>query len=198
MAGNLFFLFMWCLWIYFTFMMNKNNNIRWKAAASILIIIIFVPVKMDVGPLTLSGPALFLLFACYYMAAKFTLKKQIYLLFSVIALMLGYTGFLLMELYDPIWVIIDRRIILSFVLFVVGYFIYPTSIRLRLLFILLGVIQGEIVFAIILSKWQISYIIGALESFDFLAIVTFSNIVQQFFASFQSHIKLQKGKKALY
>lgn len=197
MAGHLFFLFMWCIWIYITFIMNKSNNIRWKVAAFILIIIIFVPVKMDVGPLTLTGPALLMLLSSYYMAAKFTFRKQVYLLFSIIALMLGYTGFLLMELYDPIWVIIDRRILLSFILFVFGYFVYPRSIHLRLLLIFLGVLQGEIIFAIILSKWQISYIIGALESFDFLAIVTLSNIVQHFFASFQSHIKFQKGKKAL-
>lgn len=190
-------LFFWIFWIVVTFWMDKNSEYRYNFAVLSLSIIILFPVTVKLGVLQFSGPSLLLLLISYLVASKLSFKKQLYVLFSIISLMTGYAGFLLLELYDPVLIIIDRRIILSIVAFIIAFIIYPSSIQLRLIFLILGTILGDLIFAIILTKWNIPYTIGAVDSLDFLTVTTALIFINHFITRIHSYTKLHKNKKAL-
>ncbi|MCJ7839449.1 hypothetical protein MUB24_00715 [Lederbergia sp. NSJ-179] len=198
MTGIIFLLFVWILWIFATFLMDKQETYRWATALFALVLIICLPLRLSFNGLLMSGPCLIVLMICYLVAVKLPFKKQIFLLISFLSLILGYTGFQLLELYDPIMIIIDRKILLSFILFVVSYFIYPSSLLERILFICLGILQGDLLFAIILAKWNIPYLIGSLETFDVLSITIFTIMLSYLVSRAFTFVKITKNKKVLH
>lgn len=84
--------------------------------------------------------------------------------------MTGFTGSLLLELYDPVWIFIDRRLLLGFFVFLLVQFLYTRSIKSQMICTLAGTIQGEIVYSIILKKWGFPYTIGSWDYLDICAI----------------------------
>ncbi|CAM3974001.1 YphA family membrane protein [Lederbergia lenta] len=170
MDGILTLFFLWGIWIIATFIIDKQEVLRRPIALIVLLIIIVFPYAIPVFSITISGAVLLLLFINYYIASKLPILKRIYMILAVIALMVGYSGFQLFELYDPIWIFFDRKIILSFIFLSLSYFIYPSSLKWRFVFICLGTIHGEILFAVILSRWSMPYLIGSAAFFDIICL----------------------------
>lgn len=84
--------------------------------------------------------------------------------------MLGYVSFHLLELFDPVWVLIKREWLLSLAL---GYLtlMLQSNRFLRAATLLTGAVQGEILFAVIMKSYTFDYPIG---SFSFLDIAALS------------------------
>ncbi|KRG09670.1 hypothetical protein ACA30_21745 [Virgibacillus soli] len=198
MPGSIFLLFIWGIWIFATFLMDKQEVHRWAIALFALVIIICLPLKLSIFGFIMSGQSCIVLITCYLIIVKLPLKKQLVLFISVFSLVLGYTGVRLFELYDPILMIVDRRILLSLLLIIVSYFVFPFNFLERVLFICLGVIQGEFFLAIILSKWEIPYLIGSLEIFDILSITLFTITISYVFSKIFVLMKVNKNKKVLH
>lgn len=170
MDGILALFFLWGIWIIATFIMDKREALRRPVAAVALLLIITFPIAIPVFSLKVSGAVVILLFVNYYMVSKLALLRKIYIMLAVVALMVGYSGFQFFELYDPVWIFFDRRMILSFIFICFSYFIYPSSLKWRLVFISLGTIHGEILFAVILLRWNMPYFIGSAAFFDIICL----------------------------
>ncbi|GIN56491.1 hypothetical protein [Lederbergia ruris] len=198
MPGSIFLLFVWIIWIFATFLMDKQEEHRWKIALFALVMIICLPLKISFNGFMMSGQGLIVLIACYMIMVKLSFKKQFILLISIFSLLLGYTGLRLFELYDPILMIVDRKILLAFLLIVVSYFVFPFNFLERVLLVCLGVLQGEFLLALILSKWRIPYLIGSLEVFDILSITIFTMMIGFIFSKIFVLMKVTKSKKVLH
>lgn len=198
MPGLIFLFSIWLIWIVVTFWMKKTNEFRFPIAAIILLLIILMPVHFDINRITISGSAIFLLLLCYIIMTRLPFRKQLYLLFSIIAVMIGFAGLQLLELYDPVWMMLDRRIVYSFLFFVTSYFLFTNAILSRFLLIYTSLLQGELLYALILSKWQIQYLVGAMETFDLLAIITLVLLVEYMVRRLQHYIRWNKNKKMIY
>lgn len=198
MPGLIFLFSIWLIWIVVTFWMKKTNEFRFPIAAIILLLIILMPVHFDINRITISGSAIFLLLLCYIIMTRLPFRKQLYLLFSIIAVMIGFAGLQLLELYDPVWMMLDRRIVYSFLFFVTSYFLFTNAILSRFLLIYTSLLQGELLYALILSKWQIQYLVGAMETFDLLAFITLVLLVEYMVRRLQHYIRWNKNKKMIY
>ncbi|MCR2820249.1 YphA family membrane protein [Lederbergia panacisoli] len=195
MQGMIFLLIAWVIWIYATFMMDKKSTYRWPIASCALLLIILKPLTIRFYFLHISGSSLLILIICYYLSSKLPFKKQLHLLFSVFTLMVGYAGFLLFEMYDPIWMFMDRVVLTSFTLFIFGYFLYSSSVLTRILLICLGTLQGDIVFASYLSKWDMPYLIGSMEYLDIISIIIISNLLFHFISNLTAITRIKGNKK---
>ncbi|MEK3886019.1 YphA family membrane protein [Bacillus sp. FSL K6-3431] len=170
MDGLVTLFLLWSVWIYATFIMDKREENRLSVAVLALLLIITTPLLIPAFSVTISCSIFILLLINYYIASKLPLLKKTYLVFSVIALMFGYSGFQLLEMYDPIWVFFDRRVFLSIIFLFFSYLIYPLSLKWRFILICLGSIHGEILFAIIISRWNMPYLIGTAVYFDIICV----------------------------
>ncbi|WP_430413634.1 YphA family membrane protein [Lederbergia citrea] len=191
----LYLFIVWSIWIICTFIMEKNLPYRWTIAAIALILIILQPTAITIFSMTISGPALLLILICYYSVSKLKMSKQVYVFFTVLALMVGYAGFLLFEMYDPVWMIIDRRIMVSFLLFLISYLISSSSLSTRVIVVVLGTLQGELLFAASLNRLDMPYLIGSKEYLDILATTTISLIIGNYIYKLYTLPKLNREKK---
>ena len=85
----------------------------WVAMVT-LILIIVKPVTLSFFQLTTTGSITCLAWLIIFYFARLSFGKQVYFVISVIVMMLGYSGLLFFELYDPIWVFIDRQVLFLF------------------------------------------------------------------------------------
>lgn len=197
MAGIVYMFSLWSLWIYSTFIMDKNARLRTFIAITALILIILYPLELQVFTFLITGPACVLVIIGYVYMAKLPLGKKFFLLFSILILMLGYTGFLLLEMYDPVWIMVDRRIIICFFLFSLSYFLYPASLISRIILIMLGTIQGEILFSLILDRWSFPYVIGARQYLDILSLASLSLLVSHISIKLINFQRAGSGQKIM-
>ncbi|MCJ8006687.1 hypothetical protein ACFFF5_01790 [Lederbergia wuyishanensis] len=195
MSGMISLLILWATWIYSTFIMDKKSKNRWPLAMFTLLFIIIKPMTFRFYSLHITMPSLLILVICYFLASRLPMKKQLHLIFSVFTLMIGYTGFLLFEMYDPIWMFIDRVALISFLLFILSYFLYSSSVLMRVLLVCLGTLQGDIIFALYLSKWNMPYIIGSMGYLDIISITVFSIIFINFISNITAITRMKGNKK---
>lgn len=83
--------------------------------------------------------------------------------------MLAYVSFLMFELYDPVWVIINRDWLLTFILMYLTIML-QSEVRMRMYTLLAGVLQGELLYSFVLRQNGFTYPIGSLEFLDFAAL----------------------------
>ncbi|MFK4997757.1 hypothetical protein ACI2OX_10675 [Bacillus sp. N9] len=117
---GIFICFLWSMWIIATFLLEKHTFYRLPMAAGALLLLILFPVHLSLKFMLMSGPTIIILFIGYYFLSKLSWKQKLYVSGSIMCLSIGYAGFRLFEMYDPIWVFIDRK---SF--FVSSYFALP-------------------------------------------------------------------------
>lgn len=203
MPGYLFLLLAWGIWITATFILDKNESYRLPVAILSLVLIILYPNSFTLFTYHIGVASCLLLFSAYFLIYKGSLIKKIYLFFSVMIIMFGYAGFFLLELYDPVWVFFDRKLLLSGVLFILGWILYPASLLYRYSAIVIGSLQGEVFLSVFLSKWKMPYTIGSAEYLDVFALVISANLVlygtQKAVLAFKKALgeKIKAGKQAV-
>ncbi|MDQ0176213.1 YphA family membrane protein [Bacillus chungangensis] len=181
MAGTIFLWCMWAVWIIATFLLPKQTQPRLFLAIFSLLLIIFVPFTFSILFLKIQLTAVVLLLLAYLAISRFDIRKRLYNFISICIVSLGYTGFLLFEIIDPVWLMLDRRILICAYMFLLIWLLENKDIFSQLSMMTAGMIHGEILFAMILSKWGMPYLAGSPEFLDTLMISSFPFLSFYFF-----------------
>ncbi|MGE6362412.1 YphA family membrane protein [Bacillus paramycoides] len=170
MDGNSFYFVAWIGWIVVTFFMKKES-IRWKLSAAILLFIICSPLNVTIASFAVSVNALLLCFISFVGIAQYSIWKKLYTLLSALIIAMLYTSFHLLEVYDPIWIVVDRLFLLSSALVYASVLLHRDRI-LRLCSLYIGMLQGELLVTLIFRKLNFPYDYGSLAFFDIVAVST--------------------------
>lgn len=170
MDGSTFYFVAWIGWIVVTFFMKKEP-IRWKISVCILIFIICSPLNVTIASFTVSVNALLLCVISFVGITLYSIWKKLYALLSALIIAMLYTSFHLLEVYDPIWIVVDRLLLLSGALVYASILLYGDRI-LRLCTLYIGMLQGELLVTLIFHKLHFPYEYGSLAFFDVVAVST--------------------------
>ena len=170
MDGNYFYFFAWVSWIIVTFFWDKED-VRWKVSALLLLFIICSPITISIASFTIPINITLLGMIAFLGIAFSSLWKQIYTLFSVLIIAMLYTSFHLLELYDPIWIVLNRTWMLSGIVVYASILLHRNRM-LRLDALYAGVLQGEILVTFIFRNLHFPYQLGSLAFFDIIAVST--------------------------
>ncbi|BDG36574.1 YphA family membrane protein [Saccharococcus caldoxylosilyticus] len=168
MDGIYFYSFFWIVWVIATFFMKKTAW-RTMVAAVALITIILSSVSLNIGGFQITLSFLFLFFLSCYYAAKQSRRKLVYMAIAVLTVAFAYTSFQLLVFFDPVWIWMDHRWMLA-ILLVILCFLFYENIQSRLLCLVIGSCQGEMLYSIISQKISFSYIIGSYSFLDTLSL----------------------------
>ncbi len=199
MEGSLFYWILWLFWVYITFFMEKKNRYRTKLAAGILVVIILSNVHFIVTSFEFYAGGLFLLLLSYIILSKKKLGALLYAFICSMILTISYVTFNLFVIYDPIWVFFEKEWMMGICFSCLAIFL-QTTLKDRLLIVVSGTMQGEMLYAYYLSKFEFSYPIGTIAYLDVSALTIMLLVSWSFFenagAIFQNHFHFfEKGKQ---
>ncbi len=167
MEGSFFYFFCWGGWIIATFVMEKNRE-RIVTAAFLLLLIIAASVKIPIGVFRMNGSCIVLILYGFCLLALHTTWKIIYAIISATIVGMIYATFHLIELYDPVWIAVNRMWMLSGML-VYGVILLVRERRMRIAVLFIGMVQGEWFVAFVLKKFGFHNEVGAYSFLDVLA-----------------------------
>ena len=165
MEGEIFYWTCWAFWIYLTFLLEKQNPYRIKLAASVLIVLILSNIQIKVSVFEIQASGLFILGISYLFISQEKRTAIIYYFICAVIISITYVTFHLFEIFDPIWIIFKKEWMMGIVLWYLAILLQKT-LKGRLLILFAGGMQGEILYALILNKFQFPYLIGAYASLD--------------------------------
>jgi hypothetical protein len=194
MEGMFFYWFAWIGWTAVTFLMEKQA-LRTFYACALLFCVLFSTTLIEVGPYMFSGTFIcFLFFVFLFIAWQRPLMSG-YLLLSSFITMTAYAGFCLFELFDPVWIFMDRKWIMGFLLlYIVCMLVRET--RERIVCLIMGMCYGDILFAFILNDIHMYYTVGAFPFLDIAAISCTFLLVWTLFSQLFVYIDLHVLKYA--
>ncbi|MCB7071704.1 hypothetical protein LIZ76_17510 [Caldibacillus sp. 210928-DFI.2.22] len=169
MTGFVFFGLAWAGWIYSTFIMEKTNPYRFPIAACLLVAIILSVFKIRFLGLDISLATLFLLFISFLTFIKLPFWKLLYCTIGIFIVSSATAVFYLISLYDPVWIFIDQQILLGFLGACLAVLLFK-EYKARIFSTIIGLIQGDILYAIILKKFSIDFPIGSFAFLDGLTL----------------------------
>jgi hypothetical protein len=105
----------------------------------------------------------------YTAAIRMSWRVLIYFLISSTIVTLAYVSFELFQLFDPVWVMFHHDWMLAFAIVYITIMLQENH-QLRMMTMLSGAIQGEILYAIVLKKFNFLYAIGSFAFLDVAAI----------------------------
>ncbi|WP_449536766.1 YphA family membrane protein [Ferdinandcohnia sp. Marseille-Q9671] len=168
MEGVLFYWICWMAWVCSTFLMKKSKE-RLYLSVLFLISIILSGYYVGFSDYQINASVFPILFFCLKEISKRPNKQKLYLLICILTISLAYSSFLLFELYDPVWLFLDRNLLLGAVLIYVTLMLLK-DFRLRLAGLAIGAIQGDILYGIVVSQINFPYEIGSLVFLDVISI----------------------------
>ncbi len=169
MEGLYFYWLAWIGWIWVTFFMDKNKPERIKIAVWLLAAILAAPIKLNLVYFEFHLSALAIALFVFVETWSKKTGSLLYFFLSSFIIMLAYTSFLMFELYDPIWVLFDRSIMLAAIGFYLALLLHK-NMHSRVLALITGFLQGEVLFSAILGKFNFPYVISSLAFMDILII----------------------------
>lgn len=169
MDGQFFYWFTWMLWIQATFFLDKGHKNRLNFAILLLVAIILSPYKLSIVGFEISLLAACLYIGIFFYITTFKKTKLLYFLLSTFFTMLAYCSFHLFSILDPIWILFKKEWLLSIMLIIVARLVYNEPIK-QIVLMIFGSINGDILYGILLKKYQYSYTIGSMSFFDSLLI----------------------------
>jgi len=169
MTGFVFFGLAWVGWIYSTFILEKTSPYRFPIAASLLVTIILSVFKIRFFELDISLAALFLFSISLFKFTKLPFWNLLYCTIGVFIVSIATAVFNLMSLYDPVWIFIDQQILLSFLVTCLTVLLFK-EYKVRIFSTIIGLIQGDFLYAVILKKFSINFLIGRFAFLDGLAL----------------------------
>ncbi len=165
-AGLYFYFLGWIGWIIITFFFPKSS-VRTFLSILLLLVMAGSATYMNLFGFNVNIAFIFLVFTAIILLAK-TMKQKYFLhYFSICTLSLAYVCFVIFEIYDPVWIILDRMWMLSFILLYLSLLLFKTKWE-RFVFMLTGVLQGEILNSMVLNSVFSYSVIG---SYEFLAVL---------------------------
>lgn len=197
--GIMFYWLFWIFWVLSTFFMRRDDK-RWKISLWLLLAIIFSLQSIMIFGFEISLTALFMLLSTYMIFSNQNKRTGTYLFITSFIVMLAYVAFHLFELIDPVWLVIDRKWLLSMLLFYLIVSLHK-SIMFRFLSLFIGSIHGDILLSIILKQFSIGYSVGTLSfmdvlalSFAFLIVLEGMNRLSLHFEQYFQQIEKERGK----
>jgi hypothetical protein len=170
MEGSMFYWILWLFWVCITFLINKQNPYRTKLAVVILMVIILSDVHFMIKNFQLYAGGLFMLLLSYIILGKKKLGSLLYAFICSFIITISYVTFNLFVIFDPVWVIFQKEWMMGICLSLLAI-ILQKSLKDRLLIIVSGTMQGEILYAFYLSKFEFSYPIGAMVYLDVSSLI---------------------------
>ncbi|WP_242217281.1 hypothetical protein [Bacillus cereus group sp. BfR-BA-01380] len=170
MEGGYFYFLAWMGWIVTTFFLKKDT-VRLGLSAVILLFIICSQTVISVASITISMNALLLGGVSFIGIAAYSIWKKIYTVLCALIIAMLYASFSLIELYDPIWIVVDRTWMLSSILVYTSVLLHRDRL-LRIWGLYVGALQGELFVAFILKTFHFPYQLGSLQFFNMIAVST--------------------------
>ncbi len=198
MEGIIFYWTFWVLWICTTFFMSRTNPKRVTYTVIILISIILSSHSIHFWGLEVSVISIFFIFLAYLEVGKMKGKSMAYFLITSFILMLAYGSFQLFELFDPVWLILDRNWMFAVVLTYMTIMMHKEVYK-RVIALIFGSIHGEIVYSLVLDVYSMEIPIGSLQFLDVISIsmcliLAWSGF-EKLTSLFEGHIyQLEKGR----
>lgn len=201
LEGIVFYWISWSIWIAVTFLLDKKNKIRYPLSLGVLLIIIGSIYTLDFGEFSISVTALIILSLTYYFITRLRKAGAIYVFICNLIILLAYCSFLLFELFDPVWVVFDRKWMLSIILVYLTLMVHENHL-MRILIILMGTLNGEVLFALIIRQYQFPYIVGSLAFLDVVsmaaAVILLWNALEYIAAYLESYVNPLVKEKQNY
>ncbi|MED3625305.1 YphA family membrane protein [Neobacillus thermocopriae] len=199
MEGTLFYWGFWLFWVIATFFLPNQNPYRMKLAATILISIILSKYYLILGKFEMNISGLFLLITSYFFLSHEKWSTIIYSIICSLIISLAYTGFQLLEIFDPVWMIFKREWMLA-VGMVFLTILLQNTLKGRLLVVLSGTIQGEVLYSIILNKNNLPHQVSDLNYLDVCSLISILLVIWSLLENvgviFQNHWSfLEKSKQ---
>jgi hypothetical protein len=196
--GEIFYWISWSIWVYLTFIFRKEDPNRLKLSAGILLVIILANFQFSIWGVDINSSGIFLILFCYVAIASGKTKKISYFYLCSFIVSIGYVTFLLFEIFDPVWLILKKEWMMGICL---GYLslLLQKTLKERLLMMISGTIQGEILYAYILSNYGFSNQISSLAYLDAISLTTIMLIgwscIENASAFFDHHFKITEKEK---
>lgn len=199
MEGAVFYWTFWIYWVYLTFFLQKNHPYRLKLAVMVLLVIIFSTSHFIIGPFDIFVSGLLLLLFSYTILSQEKRGTIYYLCICSLIISIAYVTIQLFEIFDPIWMILNREWMLGIL---IGYLslLLQKTLKGRLLIVVCGLVQGEFMYAYTLQSIHMPYQVGALTFLDvcalIVAIIAGWSILENAGAVLQQHFHfLEKAKQ---
>ncbi|WP_409251192.1 hypothetical protein V1502_13655 [Bacillus sp. SCS-153A] len=202
MDGLIFLWLMWALWIVSTFLIERKNFWRLRCSAAVLILIISFPFGINLFGFQ-TGLALVLIFLySMYFIKEFPLSEKLYMFIGSFIIGVSYSTLTLLSFYDPIILIVDKKIMVTAILLVLSLLLYgeSQSFKKRLLAVIIGMIVGECLSGTVFWQNKLPYQIGGHFFLDVLSIIVASgfalHLLQVIISTHSTIIKsaLKKGE----
>ncbi|MBS2770245.1 MULTISPECIES: YphA family membrane protein [Anoxybacillaceae] len=168
MEGFYFYWCSWACWIFATFLMKKTKA-RTMLAAAVLISIMLSIYHITIGVFSITLSFLFALVIAYYFITKKSGWKLVYMLLSMMMVSFVYAACHLLILIDPVWMLIDKTWMVAIMLTFVCLMLHH-HFQERLLCIIAGSCQGEMMYAFVIKTYSFPYAIGSLAFLDELSL----------------------------
>lgn len=168
--GSYFYFLAWMGWIIATFFLKKDT-FRLCVSAAILLFISCSQTVISISSFTISVNALLLGGISFVGITVYSVWKKIYTLLCALIIAMLYTSFSLIELYDPIWIVINRTWMLSGILVYISILLHRDRL-LRIWGLYVGALQGELFVAFVLKSFNFPYQLGSLQFFNMIAVST--------------------------
>lgn len=163
MEGTYFYFCVWMGWIITTFFFKKDG-FRLGMSFFLLLMIIGSQMAVSVFSFSISGSALLLASISFVGISVYSRWMQLYTLICALIIAMIYTIFHVIELYDPVWIVIDRTWMLSGILVYASVLLHRNR-TLRVWGLYVGMLQGELFLTFIFKAMHVTYDIGG---FSFL------------------------------
>jgi hypothetical protein len=174
MEGSMFYWICWFYWVLFAFILNKQNPYRLKLSVAVLVIIAISNIHFMVAGIELYASGILLLVISYVLISREKRRAIIYYFICSFIITIAYVTFHLFELFDPVWIVFKKEWMMG-ICFCILSLLLQKHVKGRLLIIASGTMQGEILYAYFLSRYDIPYSIGSLAYLD-VCLLTFMMI----------------------
>ncbi|MDQ0412125.1 YphA family membrane protein [Mesobacillus stamsii] len=169
MNGVYFYWLAWSGWVLITFFMDKKHPYRRKWAIYLLTVIIAAPYKDDFLFFQFHLSAFVIAGFIFLETRRKKTRTFLYLFLTSFIIMLAYTSFLMFELFDPVWVLFDRKFMLGAVGFYLAILLHNEK-RDRMLALITGFLAGDFLFSAVLWKFHFPYEVASMTFMDILFI----------------------------
>ncbi|WP_100407195.1 YphA family membrane protein [Bacillus solitudinis] len=169
MDGVLAYWLGWMAWVMVTFFAKKTRK-RVVIAANLLIVLILLSFELTIFGYDVSGSFLFLGVCCCFELGRKKWWSLVYC--GVVACIIGsaYASFLLIVIYDPVIELMDTRLMISAIVVLISI-LTISDWRNRILFSIVGLLQGEWMYAMVVKELFNSTKIGGGYFFDIISVM---------------------------
>lgn len=170
MAGLFFYWIFWIAWVCTMFFVSKMVSYRFSLLFHLLAVIVFSRYIVTIYSFSIQLSGLYMFFIMCIIIRKYSLPKIIGVILNSFILAMAYASFQLFVLLDPIWVMM-KPVYLQCLFMNYLVILLAKDWRMRVLFLLLGMIIGDLVYGGVLTNQMLPYVSLSFPWHDAIAMV---------------------------